>query len=93
LAREGRRQNRLRLGEIASLPGLQGAILGRAAGLVASGGALLYVTCSVLPEENEAVVEPFLAAHPEFAIEGWMRIAPHTTGTDAFVVARLRHQG
>ena len=31
------------------------------------GGRLVYATCSVLPEENEAIVAAFLAAHPEFA--------------------------
>ena len=39
----------------------------RAATLVKPGGRLVYATCSVLPEENEAIVDAFLAAHPEFA--------------------------
>lgn len=33
---------------------------------VRSGGVLLYATCSLLPEENQRVVERFLARHPEF---------------------------
>ena len=37
-----------------------------AARLVKKGGRLLYVTCSLLPEENERQVEAFLAAHPDF---------------------------
>ena len=32
------------------------------------GGRLVYATCSVLPDENEAIVDAFLAAHPEFAL-------------------------
>ena len=45
----------------------QGAILAAAAKLVRPGGRLVYATCSLLAEENEAVVEAFLAAHPQFA--------------------------
>ena len=45
----------------------QAAILASAARLVKSGGRLVYATCSVLPEENEAIAEAFGAAHPDFA--------------------------
>ena len=38
----------------------QEAVLDRAAGLVRPGGRLLYVTCSVLPEENGDQVAAFL---------------------------------
>jgi 16S rRNA (cytosine967-C5)-methyltransferase len=31
-----------------------------------SGGRLIYMTCSVFKEENEAQIETFLAKHPEF---------------------------
>ena len=31
------------------------------------GGRLIYATCSVLPAENDAPVDAFLAAHPAFA--------------------------
>ncbi len=44
----------------------QGAILESAARLPKSGGRLVYATCSVLPEENEAIAEAFSRAHPEF---------------------------
>ena len=51
---------------LAELNAKQRAILAAAAGLVKPGGRLVYGTCSLLTEENEAVVEHFLAAHPEF---------------------------
>ncbi|MGH8851423.1 MAG: RsmB/NOP family class I SAM-dependent RNA methyltransferase [Casimicrobiaceae bacterium] len=53
---------------IAELAGKQARILAAAATLVKPGGRLVYATCSVLPEENEAIVESFVAAHPQFAL-------------------------
>ncbi len=51
---------------LAELGAKQWAILEAAAALVKPGGRLVYGTCSLLEEENEALVERFLAAHPEF---------------------------
>lgn len=45
----------------------QQAALALAAPLVKPGGRLVYVTCSVLPEENEDALQAFLAAAPDFA--------------------------
>ncbi|WP_225781024.1 RsmB/NOP family class I SAM-dependent RNA methyltransferase [Xenophilus sp. Marseille-Q4582] len=47
----------------------QGAILQSAARLVKPGGRLVYATCSVLPEENEAIAEAFGAAHADFVLQ------------------------
>lgn len=46
----------------AELAALQADLLASAAARVAPGGRLLYATCSVLAEENEAVVQGFLAS-------------------------------
>ena len=43
-------------------------ILSAASTLVKPGGRIVYATCSVLPDENERVVERFLAEHPGFAM-------------------------
>jgi 16S rRNA (cytosine967-C5)-methyltransferase len=51
---------------LAELTAKQRSILEAAAALVKPGGRLVYGTCSLLPEENEAIVEAFLAAHPAF---------------------------
>ncbi|MCX7170711.1 MAG: RsmB/NOP family class I SAM-dependent RNA methyltransferase [Proteobacteria bacterium] len=51
---------------VAELSHKQRDILAGAARLVKPGGRLVYATCSILAEENEAVVDDFLAAHPEF---------------------------
>jgi len=45
------------------------AILESASRLVKSGGRLVYATCSLLPEENEAIAEAFGAAHPDFEVQ------------------------
>ena len=46
----------------------QTAILQSAARLLKPGGRLVYATCSVLRQENEAIAEAFGAANPEFAV-------------------------
>jgi len=53
---------------IAELTAKQFAILEAAAALLKPGGRLVYGTCSLLEEENEAIVERFLAAHPDFSL-------------------------
>ncbi len=45
----------------------QTAILQSAARLLKPGGRLVYATCSVLPQENEAIAQAFSEANPEFA--------------------------
>ena len=58
---------RLLPADLARLVEHQAAILASAARLVKKGGRLVYVTCSLLAEENEGQIETFLAAHPDFA--------------------------
>ena len=53
---------------IAKLIQQQQNILQAASALVASGGRLVYATCSVLPEENQHQVEHFLTHNPEFEL-------------------------
>ena len=55
------------LSEFEGLPALQYAILESSAALVKDGGVLQYSTCTLNPAENEAVVDRFLAEHPEFS--------------------------
>ena len=82
----------------------QAAILDAAAKLVRPGGRVVYATCSLLTAENDAVVEGFLARHPEFtltpasavlakqgiAVDGdFLRLLPHRHNTDGFFAAIL----
>ena len=48
---------------------LQTELLDYAAQVVAPNGILVYSTCSIEPEENERIVDKFLAQHPEFELE------------------------
>ena len=53
---------------IEELTAKQTAILQSAARLVKPGGRLVYATCSILREENEAIAEAFSAANPDFQV-------------------------
>jgi len=89
--------------DVARLAALQAKILGTAAKGVRPGGRLVYATCSLARSEDEAVVEAFLAAHPDFSkqyfthpltgetCDGTLRITPAVKGCDgdAMFVARL----
>lgn len=55
--------------DIAGLAALQARLLAAAALHVRPGGALLYATCTITNAENDAVVDEFLAAHPEFDVD------------------------
>lgn len=74
------------------LPGLaqrQLRILKDAAGFVAKGGALVYSTCSLEPEENVGVVEAFLARGGPFRLERARTIYPDETAGDGGFMARM----
>jgi 16S rRNA (cytosine967-C5)-methyltransferase len=84
----------------AGLPKIQREILERAATCVENGGILVYSTCTVLPAENEELVNAFLADHGEFSLvpfsvgelhtSGMITLTPHTHGTDGFFLAKLQ---
>ena len=46
----------------------QVTVLDRAAALVKPGGRIAYITCSVLPQENNEQIHAFLARHAGFAV-------------------------
>lgn len=97
---------RLRPGDPSRLADAQGAILRNAAAALRPGGLLVYSTCTLPREENEAVIEAFLGEHLDYAISpadeapeevrslmdpsGFMRCLPHKHDMDGFVAVRIR---
>jgi len=87
--------------DLGRLADKQRGILESAAALVKPGGRLVYATCSLEPEENDAVVAGFLAEHREWRPDppidfpvaadagGVIRCLPHVHGTDGFTAVRL----
>ena len=94
---------------VAEMNARQAAILDAASRLVRPGGRLVYATCSLLTAENTAVVDAFLAAHPEFSradarallasqhivleTGADLELWPHRHGTDGFYAAVLERAG
>ena len=62
--------------DLAPLAASQRQMLHHAAQAVAPGGRLVYATCSSEPEENEHVVDAFLAASPAFGAVNAKRVHP-----------------
>ncbi|GAB3548768.1 RsmB/NOP family class I SAM-dependent RNA methyltransferase [Noviherbaspirillum agri] len=81
----------------------QSAILASAARLVKPGGRLVYATCSLLDEENEAIATQFLEKHPDFCLvpmkdvlaeqkvpldmQDYLKLVSHIHQTDGFFAA------
>jgi 16S rRNA (cytosine967-C5)-methyltransferase len=95
---------RMKQSDLAVMAALQREILRAAPSVVASGGLLVYSTCSLEIEENDAQVERFLAEHHDWRLEppsdgavpssvldaGRLRVLPQKHGTDGAFAARLR---
>jgi len=91
---------------IAELNVKQSSILDSAARLLKSGGRLVYATCSMLDEENELIVQGFLATHPDFTLipvsqilaeqkvnlemSDYLKMLPHKHQTDGFFAAVMQ---
>ncbi|MEQ1813520.1 MAG: RsmB/NOP family class I SAM-dependent RNA methyltransferase [Candidatus Nitrotoga sp.] len=83
----------------------QAAILAAASKLLKVGGRLVYATCSFLPQENQVIVETFLAQHPDFILrpvgeilaqqkiplqaDRYLQLSPRMHNTDGFFAAVL----
>ncbi len=81
----------------------QASILSSAARLIKPGGRLVYATCSLLDEENEAIAAQFMATHEDFALvpmsqvlaeqkvsldmQDYLKLSPQTHQTDGFFAA------
>lgn len=93
---------------VTELAAKQAAILRSSATLLKPGGRLVFATCSILAEENDAVVEDFLASRPDFhlldcqqvldesriALQSgrFLQLRPQTHGTDGFFAAVMERR-
>jgi 16S rRNA (cytosine967-C5)-methyltransferase len=82
---------------------IQEHLLNNAATLLKPGGAMVYSTCTIEPEENFMVVKRFMESHPEFEIDhaaqygneglvsadGFIETFPHRNGIDGSFAIRL----
>jgi 16S rRNA (cytosine967-C5)-methyltransferase len=91
--------------DLPALAAVQRRMIDHAAACVSPGGRLIYATCSSEPEENDAVVDAFLASTDGFAVvdaraiegvppavvdpRGFLRTLPHRHGLEAFFGAVL----
>lgn len=88
--------------DLSSLVGLQRELLLGAVGALEIGGILVYSTCSLEPEENEAQIEWLLERRPDLRLmapasgidgtmldEFFLRLLPHRHGFDGAFAARL----
>jgi 16S rRNA (cytosine967-C5)-methyltransferase len=80
---------RLRAADIGQLAESQVGLVRQAAGLVKPGGVLVYSTCSLEPEENEAVIQRFLQEHSGWRLDSERLLLPFVDATDGAYVARL----
>lgn len=95
---------RVTVADLEDLPHKQLAILRNASKLVRPGGMIVYSTCSLEPEENEAVCGAFIAdgldfekVLPSVAAEfrtpdGYARTFPHRDAMDGFFIASFRRR-
>ena len=99
---------RQKVDAVAEMQTKQASILDGAARLLKGGGRLVYATCSLLDEENDFIVEQFLAAHPEFELVpmnkvlaeqkidlemgDYLKLLPHKHQTDGFFAAVLQRK-
>jgi 16S rRNA (cytosine967-C5)-methyltransferase len=95
---------RLGISDLSVMTRLQASILRAAAKAVKPGGLLVYSTCSLELEENDAQVEDFLSRNPAWSLEpppagtvpaevldrGFLRVLPQVHGSDGAFAARLR---
>jgi 16S rRNA (cytosine967-C5)-methyltransferase len=92
---------RLAPDDIQRLSDVQSSLLERGASMLASGGRLVYSTCSIEREENEGVIRRFIEGGAPFRLlepkahtnlitgDGFVRTFPHKHGTDGFFAAVL----
>ncbi len=88
--------------DFVSLQAVQLEILSSVCQTLRKGGIMTYSTCTIFREENQEVINAFLASHPDFeqvaldhdkkdiVVDGCLLITPEQYHTDGFFIAKLR---
>lgn len=87
-----------------TLAQIQLRILDSVCQTIKKGGIITYSTCTIVRQENQEVVQAFLAAHPEFEqvllehplkdimVDGCLLVTPEQYGTDGFFISQFRRR-
>lgn len=75
--------------EIKKLYEIQFEILRASAKYLKEEGILLYSTCTINRDENEAIVERFLKENIDFKLEKKILLLPNRDDTDGFFIAKI----
>ncbi len=88
--------------DFVSLQAVQLEILSSVCQTLRKGGIMTYSTCTIFREENQEVINAFLASHPDFeqvaldhdkkdiVVDGCLLVTPEQYHTDGFFIAKLR---
>lgn len=92
------------LADFDNLQKVQLEILDSVCQTVKKGGIITYSTCTIIPQENQQVIQMFLEKHPEFEqvvlahhqtdimVDGCLLVTPEQFGTDGFFIAQVRRK-
>jgi 16S rRNA (cytosine967-C5)-methyltransferase len=93
-------KERVNLKVLKRLARLQYDLIENAARFLKVGGALIYSTCSILPQENEDVIAQFLERHKNFVLDpakeyvpmadAYLKVLPSQFYTDGMFAARVK---
>jgi len=95
--------------DIEGIVALQRRLIRNVSKWVKPGGVMVYSTCTVLPEENECILNDFLMENQDFEADDirvfvpdglalkakgcMLHLYPHTDGTNGFFISRIRRKG
>ncbi len=95
--------------DIGSITALQEKLIQNVSKAVKPGGVLVYSTCTILPEENEYIVQKFIKNNTDFYEDDispylspalalyargcMLQLYPNRDGIDGFFIARLKRKG
>lgn len=95
--------------DLDSITALQRQLIQQVSNTVKPGGVLVYSTCTILPEENEGVVNTFLEQNKDFEADDitpylplelavhakgcMLQLYPNRDGIDGFFIARIKRKG